>query len=76
VVPATNVAPVTGGVVYVVQQGDTLSALANRFGVTADQIAAANHLTLNAPIVIAQRLAIPAVGSSTPVSNDVPAVST
>lgn len=36
--------PVTGGSIYIVQPGDTLATIANRFGVTVDEMVAANPL--------------------------------
>jgi LysM repeat protein len=48
---------------YVVKAGDTLWAIANRFGVTINQIAAANNITNVNLIRVGQVLIIP--GSST-----------
>ena len=62
-VSAPPAAPVTGGIVYAVAQGDSLSALSNRFGVTVEALAAANHISLNSLITIGQQLVIPAAGS-------------
>jgi murein DD-endopeptidase MepM/ murein hydrolase activator NlpD len=45
--------------VYVVQSGDTLFAIALRFGVTATDIAAANNLSNPNLIFVGQRLVIP-----------------
>jgi LysM repeat protein len=71
---ASNVAPVTGGVTYTVVQGDTLSAISNRFGVTADAIAASNHLSTANLITIGQQLVIPAVDTSGVMSSAASAV--
>jgi LysM repeat protein len=54
---ATNPAP-TGGA-YVVQRGDSLSSLSRRYGLTVEQLAAANNLGRNAWVYAGQRLRIP-----------------
>jgi len=55
------------GSVYVVRAGDTLSGLAQRFGVSLSALARANGLTTTSFIYIGQRLRIPGSGgSSTP----------
>lgn len=59
-----NTAPVTGGQMYAVQQGDTLSAIGKRFGVATDAIATANHATVDTIITIGQNLVIPTTGAS------------
>ena len=43
---------------YVVQRGDTLYSIANRFGITVDELKRANNLTSNS-LTIGQRLIIP-----------------
>jgi len=48
--------------VYVVQPGDTLFAIALRFGVTASDITAANNLSNPNLIFVGQRLVIPDTG--------------
>lgn len=48
--------------IYVVQSGDTLSAIAQRFGVTVDVLVAANDITNPALIVVGQKLTVPAPG--------------
>ncbi|MBV8430715.1 MAG: LysM peptidoglycan-binding domain-containing protein [Solirubrobacterales bacterium] len=45
--PASSASAAAGGGSYVVQPGDTLSAIAARAGVTVDQLAAANGLNPN-----------------------------
>jgi LysM repeat protein len=45
---------------YTVQEGDTLGALAERFGVSVDQIVAANNLTDPNSLQAGQTLLIPA----------------
>jgi len=54
----------SGGTVHVVQRGETLSAIAYRYGTTASAIAAANGLLNPSLIYAGQRLRIPAGGSS------------
>ena len=62
--------------VHVVRVGDNLTALAARFHTTIAALAAANHLDPAKPIVIGQRLRIPAVAapSLTPQRVDVRAM--
>jgi LysM repeat protein len=69
-----NTAPVTGGQMYAVQQGDTLSAIGSRFGVTADAIAAANHTSIDSILSIGQQLAIPTSGTSSAATDAAPTV--
>lgn len=57
--PAMAAPPVQTDEVYVVQPGDTLFAIALRFGVTASDIAAANNLSNPNLIFVGQRLVIP-----------------
>ena len=44
---------------YVVQPGDTLLAIAQQFGISADQLAAANNVSNPDSIVVGQSLSIP-----------------
>jgi uncharacterized protein YgiM (DUF1202 family) len=57
--PGTPGGNVGGGQIYVVQRGDTLSAIAQRFGVTMQAIAAANSIWNYNLIYADQRLVIP-----------------
>lgn len=59
--PSPSPSPAATPFVYVVQQGDTLTRIARHFGVTIDQIVAANAGTLKDPNVlqIGDRLVIP-----------------
>ncbi len=57
--PMSAAPPAQNDEVYVVQPGDTLSAIALRFGVTAADIAAANSLSNPNLIFVGQRLVIP-----------------
>jgi LysM repeat protein len=68
-VPPTPTPPASGYHSYTVQAGDTLTRIAARFGVTVNQIMAANNLTNPNFIYVGQVLRIPAAGSvpSTPV---------
>lgn len=49
---------------YVVRPGDTLSAIAARFGTTAAALAAANGLTLTSLLKIGETLLVPASGAA------------
>ncbi|MCS7038651.1 MAG: peptidoglycan DD-metalloendopeptidase family protein [Caldilineales bacterium] len=57
--PGTAAAEAPGPRVHIVVAGDTLSALAQRYGVTVEAIAAANRLADPNRIVVGQRLLIP-----------------
>ena len=60
--PAVAAPPIQTSDEYVVQAGDTLFAIALRFGVTAAEIAAANGLSNPNLIFVGQRLVIPGNG--------------
>jgi LysM repeat protein len=49
------------GLTYTVKAGDTLSAIAKRYGVTTSAIQEANNITNASKIVVGQRLIIPGV---------------
>jgi LysM repeat protein len=57
-----------GSTVYIVQRGDTLYAIARRYGTTYQRIAAANGLYYPYTIYVGQRLVIPGSGTSPPPS--------
>ena len=59
--PVAAAPPPQSDEVYVVQQGDTLYAIARRFDVTAAAITAANNLSNPNLIFVGQRLVIPGV---------------
>jgi LysM repeat protein len=52
-------APTPAPLVYIVQEGDTLSAIAQRYGVTIDEIVAANGLPNPDVLSIGQTIVIP-----------------
>lgn len=56
VIPRANA---SGEQIYVVQSGDTLAAIASRYGVTADALIAANGLAGANSIAVGQQLTIP-----------------
>ncbi len=58
--PAMTVAGEGGAVVYTVKEGDTLYEIAPQFGVTAEEIMAANGITNPRRLQIGQQLIIPA----------------
>jgi murein DD-endopeptidase MepM/ murein hydrolase activator NlpD len=47
------------GPVYIVQQGDTLNSISLRFGISPEEVAAANNITDPNALMIGQRLVIP-----------------
>lgn len=55
----TPTSPPTGSQVYIVQRGDTLSAIARRFNTTVSAIAQANGISNINLIYVGQRLTIP-----------------
>lgn len=59
--PATaQASPTTAGATYVIKEGDSLSSIADRFGVSTDQLLAANPgMTLESNIVPGQQINIP-----------------
>lgn len=66
IVPVSNVTPTTpstGSQTYVVKSGDTVSAIAARFGVTTASVLAANGLSASSIIYPGSKLTIPASGS-------------
>ncbi len=58
--------PTAGETVYVVQMGDTLSAIAGRYGTTVAAIAQRNGLADPSRIYVGQRLIIPVGGAPQP----------
>jgi LysM repeat protein len=64
--PPTSTPPPSSGTRYTVQSGDTLSAIARRFGVTVQAIMAANGLTNPNLIFVGQVLIIPGTGGTSP----------
>lgn len=57
---------------YVVQQDDTVSAIARGYGLSASEIVATNHLDAKATIYVGQRLTLPN-GSAAPTAEATPA---
>jgi LysM repeat protein len=68
VTPQQSPTPRTTGVEYVVQEGDTISGIAEMFGVSQDEIARANNLTNLDTIHAGQVLQIPPPDTATPAS--------
>lgn len=64
--PTATPAPDPVEEVYVVQPGDTLLAIATRYGITVDSILVANNLTNPDFVFAGQRLVIPVLGNVTP----------
>src|SRR5574342_661676 len=72
VLPAAG--PAFADTTYIVQSGDTLSAIAQRFGVSLSALIAANNLTNPNLIFVGQRLTIPGPGApGTPAPTSRPA---
>jgi LysM repeat protein len=59
-VPETPIEPEPGPFIYIVQTGDTLTAIARRFGVPTESIVETNHIQGPNQIWPGQRLLIPA----------------
>ncbi len=76
--PATTPtpAPAPADVLYTVQGGDTLGAIADQFGVSVDAIVSANSLTDAADLSVGQVLTIPGVLASPAPSRTPPPVTT
>lgn len=73
--PAASKPPASATSV-VVAQGDTLSAIGQRFGVSVDSLISANHLTPDGLITIGQKLVIPGgSGAASPQRAAAPAAS-
>jgi LysM repeat protein len=53
--------PVSGSALYVVRSGDSLTAIAHSHATSISRLASLNHLDLAKPIIIGQRLKVPAV---------------
>ena len=51
---------------HTVQEGETLSTISPQYGVSADEIAAANNLTTSSVLTVGQVLVIPAPGTTAP----------
>jgi len=58
--------PTVASVLHIVQQGETLSTIAQQYGVTVEAIAQANGLTDPSLIVAGQELIVPLPGSALP----------
>lgn len=63
--PATSATPALGGS-YVVKRGDTLSAIALRFGISAWALARANNISNPSLIYVGQVLRVPGSGTAPP----------
>ncbi|WP_413449841.1 LysM peptidoglycan-binding domain-containing protein [Georgenia phoenicis] len=76
-VPAASSAPTAApaaraAATHTVAAGDTVSALAKRYGTTVEQIVSANRLDSRALIIIGQRLTIPGGSAAAAPSADAP----
>jgi LysM repeat protein len=66
--------PPTGTCVYTIKRGDTLAAIAAKYGVTVHALAAANHILNPNYIFVGQHLTIPGCAVATPPPTPVPTV--
>ena len=57
--PRPRATPTPTPVIYTVQSGDVLSAIADRFGVSVDEIVAANDIANPDVVAVGQELVIP-----------------
>jgi LysM repeat protein len=57
----TKPSPSTGSALYVVHAGDSLTAIAQAHGTSIRRLASLNHLDVAKPILIGERLKVPAV---------------
>jgi peptidoglycan DL-endopeptidase LytF len=74
--PGTILGSDGGYLIYIVERGDTLKALANRFGSTVDSILASNTSITNPNVIYeGQRLTIYAVGPGNPPPSNPPPAS-
>jgi LysM repeat protein len=62
-------APAASGTTYTIASGDTISAIATKFGVGTKALLAANGLTLSSIIFSGQKLTIPAASTVVPASS-------
>jgi LysM repeat protein len=69
-------APAGQTTTYVVQSGDSLSALAQRFGVTREALAAANKISPSSLLYVGQTLIVPAGAQVPPTATSKPATAT
>jgi len=66
VAPEPTETPAPGASTYTVQAGDTLYALADRFGTTAAELAALNNVSVDSLLLVGQTLQIPGSASAPP----------
>lgn len=71
--PPTEAAP-PQDVIHTVVAGDTLGSIAQQYGIGAEQIAAANNITLETTLDIGQQLLIPLSGQVQPAATPEPVV--
>jgi LysM repeat protein len=74
--PAPSPDPTSSGQTYTVRRGDTLSAIALRYGVSMWALAQANGISNPSLIYVGQVLKIPSGGSSTPSPSPAPSAPT
>lgn len=67
-VPGVGPIVVSGPVTYVVQRGDTLAIIAQKFGVSVSDLIQANNITNPDTILVGQTLTIPTSGAAAPPS--------
>jgi LysM repeat protein len=62
-------APAGSGSTYTVQDGDTFSSIAAQFGITAEELMAANNITDPLSLIVGQELTIPGTSAPPQASN-------
>ena len=68
--PSPTATPTPEPVIYIVQQGDTLGAIAQEYGVTVDALVEANNLEDPNRLSIGQRLIIPLTPTEAPSTSE------
>ena len=75
-ITSTSISPIIAPDVYVVQAGDTLSAIAKQYGVTVEALQEANAISDPTRLQIGQKLIIPKGGTIAPTSTATTVVAT
>lgn len=71
--PAGTPKPSAGDTTYVVRSGDTMGAIAQRYGVSLTKLLAANRMSGTTVIFVGQKITVPGTGSASSPSTPSPA---